>query len=65
MRHVLLAITLVSISAFADGPRPESIPPALWDWAPWVLHNEKDALCPFLQGSETKACAWPGRPFSR
>ncbi|MDP1825532.1 MAG: hypothetical protein Q8L48_19895 [Archangium sp.] len=61
MRHALLAVAFVSSLASAAGPRPESIPPSLWDWAPWVLHHEKDALCPFLQGSETKACAWPGR----
>ena len=61
MRHPLVAVALVSCLASAAGPRPESIPPSLWEWAPWVLRNEKDALCPFLHGSETKACAWPGR----
>ena len=61
MRHVLFAVALVSFLASAAGPRPESIPASLWEWAPWVLRHEKDALCPFLQGSETKACAWPGR----
>ncbi len=61
MRHALLAIALVSSIASAAGPRPEEIPPGLWEWAPWVLHHEKDALCPFLQGSQTRACAWPGR----
>lgn len=61
MRHALLAVALVSSLVFAAGPRPEAIPPGLWEWAPWVLHHEKEALCPFLQGSETKACVWPGR----
>ncbi|MDP2275490.1 MAG: hypothetical protein Q8K32_32380 [Archangium sp.] len=61
MRHVLLAVALVSSVVSAAGPRPEAIPPGLWEWAPWVLHHEKDALCPFLQGGEGKACAWPGR----
>lgn len=61
MRQALLAVSLLSTLTFAAGPRPESIPPALWEWAPWVLHHEKDALCPFLHGSETRACAWPGR----
>lgn len=61
MRHALLAVALVSSLASAAGPRPESIPASLWDWAPWVLHHEKNALCPFLQGGEEKACAWPGR----
>ena len=61
MRHVLLTVALVSALAQAASPRPESIPASLWDWAPWVLHDQKDALCPFLHGTETKACAWPGR----
>ncbi len=61
MRHALLAVALLSSLASAAGPRPESIPPALWEWAPWVLHDQKDALCPFLHGTETNACAWPGR----
>ncbi len=61
MRPLLLAVALVSTVSFAAGPKPESIPNALWEWAPWVLHDQKDALCPFLQGTETKACAWPGR----
>lgn len=61
MRHVLVAVALVSTLAAAAPPKLESLPPSLREWAPWVMHHEKDAACPFLQGSETRACAWPGR----
>ena len=61
MRPVLVAVALVSSLASATPPKLESLPPSLREWASWVMHDEKDALCPFLQGSETRACAWPGR----
>ena len=61
MRHALVVAALVSTTVFAAPPKLEALPAQLRDWAPWVLHTEKDALCPFLQGSEDRACAWPGR----
>lgn len=60
MRFPLLAL-LVSVAASAAPPKPEALPAALRDWAPWVLHGEKDLACPFLHGGEARACAWPGR----
>lgn len=52
---------LVSSFAFAAPPTPNELPASLREWTPWVLHGERDALCPFLQGSEARACAWPGQ----
>jgi|APLak6261679142_1056127.scaffolds.fasta_scaffold00019_40 hypothetical protein len=60
MRHTLLFV-LVSTAVFAAPPKAEQLPAQLRDWAPWVLHHERDATCPFLHGSDARACAWPGR----
>jgi hypothetical protein len=61
MRHLLVAVALVSSFTFAAPPKLESLPPALRAWVPWVMHAEKEASCPFLHGIQTQACAWPGR----
>lgn len=62
MRATLCAVVvLVSTLAHAAPPKPEELPAALRDWGPWVLHDQEDATCPFLHGSDTRACAWPGR----
>lgn len=62
MRATLCAVVvLFSAVTSAAPPKPEELPAALRDWGPWVLHDVKDATCPFLHGSDTRACAWPGR----
>jgi hypothetical protein len=61
MRPLVLAVALLSTSAFAVPPKPSELPAALREWIPWVMHHERTALCPFLHASETRACAWPGR----
>ncbi len=61
MRHALAVAALFSALASAAPPKDDALPSQLREWAPWVLHHEKDALCPFLHGSDTRACAWPGR----
>ena len=60
MRHALLFF-LISSTVFAAPPKVDALPAQLRDWAPWVLHHERDASCPFLHGSDARACAWPGR----
>ncbi len=40
---------------------PADIPAPLKEWTPWVLHNEREATCPFLQGGDARACTWPAR----
>ncbi len=59
MRGVLLVV-LASIAAAAP-PKREELPGSLREWAPWVLHGEKQASCPFFNGAETRECVWPGR----
>ncbi|MEW5743419.1 MAG: hypothetical protein AB1938_31200 [Myxococcota bacterium] len=62
MRATLCAVVLLtSTHSSAAPPRPDELPAELRDWAAWVLHDAKDATCPFLHGSDTRACAWPGR----
>ncbi|MFZ5442080.1 MAG: hypothetical protein ACOZQL_18885 [Myxococcota bacterium] len=57
----MLATLALTALVVAAPPKPESLPASLREWVPWVLHDERDALCPFLNGSQTHACAWPGR----
>jgi len=61
MLSVLLLAVLASTPAFAGPPKPDELPAALRDWERWVLHDEKDRNCPFLQGNGERRCAWPGQ----
>ncbi|GMU61579.1 MAG: hypothetical protein AMXMBFR34_33420 [Myxococcaceae bacterium] len=61
MRAMLCAVVVFASSSLAAPPRPEELPAELRDWAAWVLHDAKDAACPFLHGGDERACAWPGR----
>ena len=61
MLSVLLLAVLASTPAFAGPPKPDELPAALRDWERWVLHDEKDRNCPFLQGNGERPCAWPGQ----
>ncbi|MFT3712905.1 MAG: hypothetical protein QM817_35080 [Archangium sp.] len=61
MRSLVSVVALLSTFAFAVPPKTTEIPSALREWIPWVMHHERSSLCPFLQNSETRACAWPGR----
>lgn len=58
MHRVFLA-AFVANAALAAAPA--ELPASLRDWAPWVMHDARTATCPFLQGSETRECAWPAR----
>ncbi|MBL8917564.1 MAG: hypothetical protein JNJ54_01775 [Myxococcaceae bacterium] len=60
-RSVVSLVVLLSSFAGAAPPRPDQLPAALKDWQAWVLHAEKEAGCPFLNGAEARICAWPGR----
>ncbi len=59
MRGVVLVL-MASVSAAAP-PKKEELPGPLREWAAWVLHDEKEANCPFFNGAETRECVWPGR----
>jgi hypothetical protein len=59
---LLLALCwLVPTSSQARPPKPEELPPALRDWQKWVLQDQGEQVCPFLQGGGSKVCVW----FSR
>jgi hypothetical protein len=61
MRSLVSVVALLSTFAFAVPPKTSEIPGALREWIPWVMHHERAAQCPFLQSSDTRECAWPGR----
>jgi hypothetical protein len=56
MRFTLSCILVMSSLVAA-----EELPEALRDWKTWVLHAEKQAACPFINGSDVKLCAWPAQ----
>jgi hypothetical protein len=56
-----LLFALVPLLASAVPLETKALPKVLSDWKPWVLHDEKDLGCPFLQGSAQAECSWPGR----
>lgn len=60
-RSVVSLVSLLAAVASAAPPKPEQLPAALRDWQAWVLHNEKQAGCPFVNGTDARICAWPGR----
>lgn len=60
-RSVVVVCLVVSSWSVAAPPKAEALPSSLREWVPWVMHHEKTASCPFLHGSEERACAWPGR----
>ena len=56
----LLAL-LVLLPAPAGAAEP-AVPPALYDWIPWVLHPQDQRDCPLGTASDgSRICAWPGR----
>lgn len=57
----LVVTTLLPSTASATPPKVAELPPALRDWAAWVLHDEPQATCPFFHVTGTKGCDWPGR----
>lgn len=61
MRSCFAVVALAATVSLAAPPKPDQLPAALRDWAPWVLHHEKTAACPFLQGGDVRQCAWPAR----
>jgi hypothetical protein len=61
MRAACFLLSVVSLSSFAAAPKSEELPAGLREWVPWVQHAQKEAGCPWLHGSEARACAWPGR----
>lgn len=60
-RSVVSLLVVLSSLAGAAPPKADQLPAALKDWQAWVLHAEKEAGCPFLNGAEARICAWPGR----
>ncbi len=61
MRLIAFAVVVSSLSAWSAPTTKEELPPSLREWTGWVLHDEKEAGCPFLQGQDAKQCSWPGR----
>ncbi len=64
MRYLTLSFfcTLaLSFQARAQPMRPDALPVELKGWANWVLFDRPIEQCPFLNGSGTHRCAWPGR----
>lgn len=57
----LVVTTLLPSTASATPPKVAELPPALRDWAAWVLHDEPQATCPFFHVTGAKGCDWPGR----
>ncbi|MFQ5513969.1 MAG: hypothetical protein ACE5FG_05975 [Myxococcota bacterium] len=57
----LVAILGTGIAAQARDPHPV-VPRPLEPWVEWVLKDQKEALCPFLQApAKHRQCAWPAR----
>lgn len=62
MRLALLVGTLLGpLLAAAEPPPPSALPQSLRDWTGWVLHDEPEAACPFLEGGQQRQCTWPSR----
>lgn len=59
--RLALVLTLAVPALAAAAPSPDELPAALRDWKAWVLHDEKQAGCPFVHESDTRLCAWPGQ----
>lgn len=61
MVSALVAWTLVA-PAGAEPLRHDEVPEPLRPWVGWVLHGERDSLCPILLGQDgVTRCAWPGK----
>src|SRR5205085_1199365 len=60
MRLPLLLVAAASV-VHAEPVAKEALPDALKPWTQWVLHGQEEKLCPFIHGSESRICAWPGR----
>jgi hypothetical protein len=55
---LLIFVQLQSVSANSDNL---NIPDSLQDWKSWVLHDNKQLLCPDSINGQVKFCVWPGR----
>ena len=53
---------LISTSVAAEPLAREAVPDPLKPWVQWVLMDEKDAACPFVQSKvDHRQCVWPTR----
>ncbi len=60
VRHLLSAV-LMWPALCAAALNPSDVPTPLKSWIPWVLHEVRDAECPYLFNVELRQCVWPGR----
>src|SRR5688572_5267997 len=64
MRTIAAAVLLVVLGGIAEARRLEKddVPEPLRPWADWVLHDQEEARCPFLQNQgDARRCTWPAR----
>src|SRR5262245_26597553 len=65
MRHLAwLAFGVAALAvlpADAEPLAPGDVPAPLAPWIGWVLRGHEAERCPFLDGGEQHACAWPAR----
>jgi hypothetical protein len=59
--RLAFAIALGAQLSAAEPLDPREVPAPLAPWVPWVLRGHEEQRCPFLDGSERRACAWPSR----
>jgi hypothetical protein len=59
---LVLLILAFAPGAHASSLAPDTIPPELERWQPWVLHGHEAALCPGSHDDGTAVrCQWPAR----
>jgi hypothetical protein len=61
LRNLMLLFLLITFSSFAE----DSVPEQLKDWQAWVLKDNENLSCPFINQTEyanqnNHICAWPG-----
>lgn len=61
-KTLFLLLIFFAAAPVRAGISVESLPEELKDWVHWVLHDQEEKNCPFLQsGGDERNCSWSGR----
>src|SRR5258708_37323885 len=67
LTSLCLAALVASSAVEPDRLKRADVPAPLMSWIDWVLHGQREQLCPLLEGHDdaTRICQWPAtRPLA-